>query len=157
MSEVFTLRQHLENTRQELSQALYQYDASCRVIARLMIERDEARAMHMKETGYVPSAQGSVNPSVLPSDGVPMEHSMGVSEGTGSVTESATTVGLSYCHYYIVHTVIVQYSARLAYIYIYVIFVSIQLLLTLLTHTITPKPPNTYVCRTGWRLQSTCW
>lgn len=38
-----SLKQHLYKLRKELSHTLYQQDASCRVISRLIKERDEAR------------------------------------------------------------------------------------------------------------------
>jgi pre-mRNA-processing factor 19 len=41
--ESFYLKKHLHETREELSHALYQHDASLRVIAKVIKERDEAR------------------------------------------------------------------------------------------------------------------
>ena len=44
MLELFELKKQYGTVRQELANALYQQDAACRVIARLIKERDEARA-----------------------------------------------------------------------------------------------------------------
>jgi len=66
--EIFTLKQHLDMTRKELSQALYQHDAACRVIARLKEERDEALNMltTLKEQGYVPPSQNGTTHAIDP-------------------------------------------------------------------------------------------
>jgi len=44
MLETATLRESLDARNKELATSLYQYDAACRVIARLTAERDDARA-----------------------------------------------------------------------------------------------------------------
>ena len=51
--ELFDTRQALEETRRELSQALYQNDAAVRVISRLVMERDGAKA---KLASFVPAS-----------------------------------------------------------------------------------------------------
>ena len=53
MLEIHTLKEHLQATRQELSQALYQHEASCRVVCRLLKERDEAREQLAELRGLV--------------------------------------------------------------------------------------------------------
>lgn len=57
--ETYHLKRQLHQTRQELSTALYQHDAACRVIARISQERDEAREALSKvsENMSLPVAQ----------------------------------------------------------------------------------------------------
>lgn len=58
MLESYSLRQSLDTARQELAHSLYQYDAACRVIARLVKERDEARAALSETQGNVAKTLG---------------------------------------------------------------------------------------------------
>ena len=70
--ETYTLRQNLAQTRQDLSNALYQHDAAVRVIARLTRERDEAREalsnVNVASNTHTNGEAMNVDPTPLPQE-----------------------------------------------------------------------------------------
>ncbi len=50
--ESYAMKQHLETVRAELAHSLYQHDAACRVISRLIKERDGARETQGEISNY---------------------------------------------------------------------------------------------------------
>mmetsp|Transcript_127206 Transcript_127206/g.284460 ORF Transcript_127206/g.284460 Transcript_127206/m.284460 type:complete len:500 (+) Transcript_127206:89-1588(+) len=65
MTETYELKTHLDTTRKQLSHALYQHDAACRVIARLLRERDGSRA----QVSQLQEQLANSTPGVGPSNG----------------------------------------------------------------------------------------
>lgn len=69
--QTYTLQQNLQQTRQELSTALYENDAAVRVIARVTKERDEARAA-LAQVSVDRGAPASTNGDAMQVDSAPL-------------------------------------------------------------------------------------
>lgn len=68
MTETYELKTHLDTTRKQLAHALYQHDAACRVVARLLRERDASRAQVAQLQEQLANSR-PVAPSAAPAGG----------------------------------------------------------------------------------------
>lgn len=64
LNDAFSLRKHCGETREQLAHALYQHDAACRVIERLIRERDHARGQVAMLQQQLAAMQTSVQEAV---------------------------------------------------------------------------------------------
>jgi len=85
--ESFQLKQQLDATRQELAQALYQHDAACRVIARLVKERDEARKV-LQEV----QVSGLSSVAVQNSDSMEVDNSANTNNANNNSSNSTSSL-----------------------------------------------------------------
>lgn len=95
MLEAFELKRANHELRQELTHALYQHDAACRVIARLTKERDQARQALAALSAAAPAA--AVSAAGAPDSGTAaMEDVQSVSalpdEVVTAITDTAKTL-----------------------------------------------------------------
>jgi len=89
MLEMYSLKQNLHTVRMELANTLYQHDAACRVIARLIKERDAARSQLTHTEENIASAVRRAGNAPVPSRaGAAME---GV-ETEGGITDEIIEV-----------------------------------------------------------------
>ncbi|KAG0323883.1 Pre-mRNA-processing factor 19, partial [Podila humilis] len=88
MLETFTMKQQYQQVRQELSHALYQHDAACRVVARLMKERDAAREALANVQAHI----GTKAPATTAEDVTMAEAGSGLSTEVREKLEATTAV-----------------------------------------------------------------
>jgi pre-mRNA-processing factor 19 len=78
MLETHQVKTHLDTVRQELVKTLYQHDAACRVIARVVAERDEARFMLQQVQAQAQQQAAAAAAAPAAADSMDVDESGGV-------------------------------------------------------------------------------